>query len=153
MTHCQSIPQIFRFLVGPAELEIKDMKESNTSFSYLDLLLSIERDGQLCTSLHDKRDDFNFHFANIAFLSSNIPSSSADSVFISQLIQYARACSFYEYFILRAARLSSKLLRQGYVRERLKSSLRNFYVDIGISTNIMKSPSSKCYIIPYTMTS
>ena len=30
-------------------------------------------------------------------------------------------------FILRAARLSSKLLGQGYVRERLKSSLRKFY--------------------------
>ena len=47
--------------------------------------------------------------------------------FISQLIRYARACSSYECFILRAARLSSKLLRQGYVMERLKSSLRKFY--------------------------
>ena len=37
----------------PAELEIKDTKESTTSASYLDLLLSIGRDGQLhtiCTS-------------------------------------------------------------------------------------------------------
>ena len=47
------------------------------------------------------------------FLSSNIPSSPAYGVFISQLIRYARACSSYECFILRAARLSSKLLRQG----------------------------------------
>ena len=30
-------------------------------------------------------------------------------------------------FILRAVRLSSKLLGQGYVRERLRSSLRKFY--------------------------
>ena len=30
-------------------------------------------------------------------------------------------------FILRAVRLSCKLLGQGYVRERLKSSLRKFY--------------------------
>ena len=30
-------------------------------------------------------------------------------------------------FILRATRLSSKLLEQGYVKERLKSSLRKFY--------------------------
>ena len=45
---------------------------------------------------------------------------------ISQLIRYARACSAYECFILRAARLSSKLLGQGYVMERLKSSLRKF---------------------------
>ena len=111
----------------PAELEIKDTTESKTAASYLDLLLSIESDGQLRTSLYDKRDDFNFHITKFPFLSSNIPSSPAYGVFISQLIRYARACSSYECFILRAARLSSKLLGQGYVMERLKSSLRKFY--------------------------
>ena len=111
----------------PAELEIKDTTESNTSASYLDLLLSIKSDSQLRTSLYDKRDDFNVHIANFPFLSSNIPSSPAYGVFISQLIRYARACSSYECFILRAARLSSKLFGQGYVMKRLKSSLRKFY--------------------------
>ena len=111
----------------PAELKIKDSTESNSSASYLHLLQSIENDGQLRFSLYDKRDDFNFHITNFPFLSSNIPSSPAYSVFISQLIRYARACSSYECFILRVARLSSKLLGQGYVMERLKSSLRKFY--------------------------
>ena len=111
----------------PAELEIKDTTESTTSASYLDLLLSIGRDGQLHTSIYDKRDDFNFHITNFPFLSSNIPSSPAYGVFISQLIRYARACSSYESFILRARRLSSKLLKQGYLVERLKSSFRKFY--------------------------
>ena len=111
----------------PAELEIKDTTESNTSASYLDLLLSIECDGQLQTSLYDKRDDFSFHITNFPFLSSNIPPSPAYGVFISQLIRYVRACSSYECFIIRAARHSSKLLRQGYVMERLKSSLKKFY--------------------------
>ena len=111
----------------PAELEIKDTTESITSASYLDLLLSIGRDGQLHTSIYDKRDDFNFHITNFPFLSSNIPSSPAYGVFISQLIRYARACSSYECFILRARRLSSKLLKQGYLVERLKSSFRKFY--------------------------
>ena len=101
----------------PAELEIKDTTESNTSASYLDLPLSIESDGQLRTSLYDKRDDFNFHITNFPFLSSNIPFSPAYGVFISQLIRYARACSSYECFILRAARLSSKILGQVYVME------------------------------------
>ena len=55
----------------PAELEIKDTTESTTSASYLDLLLSIGRDGQLHTSIYDKRDDFNFHITNFPFLSSN----------------------------------------------------------------------------------
>ena len=65
----------------PAELEIKDTTGSITSASYLDLLLSIGRDGQLHTSIYDKRDDFNFHIINFPFLSSNIPSSSAYGVF------------------------------------------------------------------------
>ena len=46
---------------------------------------------------------------------------------MSQFIQYARACSSYECFILRAVRLSCKLLGQGYVNERLKLSLGKFY--------------------------
>ena len=90
----------------PPELEIKDTTESNTSASYLDFLLAIDRDGQLHTSLYDKRDDFNFHITNFPFLSSNIPSSPAYyGVFISQLIRYARASFSYECFILRAVQL------------------------------------------------
>ena len=74
---------------------------------------------------------FNFHITNFPFLNSNIPSSPAYGVFISQLIRYARASSSYECFILRAVRLSNKLLGQGYVKERLRSSLRKFYVQYG----------------------
>ena len=40
----------------PAELEIKDTTESTTSASYLYLLLSIGRDGQLHTSIYDKQN-------------------------------------------------------------------------------------------------
>ena len=127
----------------PPELEIKDTTESNTSASYLDLLLSIGRDGQLRTSLYDKRDDFNFHITNFPFLSSNIPSSPAYGVFISQLIRYARACSSYECFILRAMRLSNKILGQGYVKERLKSSLRKFYGRYGDLTKQYEVPLSR----------
>ena len=87
--------------VYPAELEIKDTTESNTSASFLDLLLSIGRDGQLRTSLYDKHDDFNFHITNFPFLNSNIPSSPGYGVFISQLIRYAMARSSYDCFILR----------------------------------------------------
>ena len=102
--------------IYPPELEIKDTTESNTSASYLDLLLSIGRDGQLHTSLYNKRGDFNFHITNFPFLSSNIPFSPAYGVFISQLVRYARASSSYECFILRAVPLSNKLLGQGYVK-------------------------------------
>ena len=79
------------------------------------------------SSIYDKRDVSNVHITNFPFLSSNIPSSPAYGVFISQLMRYARACSSYECFILRARRLFSKLLKQGYLVERLKSSFRKFY--------------------------
>ena len=111
----------------PAELELKDTTESTTSATYVDILLSIGRDGQLHTSLYDNRVDINSHITNIPSLSSNIPSSPAYCVFISQRIRYARACSSYEYFIPGTARLSCKLLGQAYVRERFKSSFRKFY--------------------------
>ena len=116
MTYCPSITLILKIISVrciPLKLEIKDTTESNTSACYLDLLLSIGRDGQLHTSLYDKRDDFYFHITNFPFLSSNIPSSPAYGVFISQLIRYARVSSSYECFILRAVRLSNKLLGQG----------------------------------------
>ena len=109
----------------PTDLEIKDTTKNNTSASYLDLLLSIGRDDQMHTSLYDKRGDFRFHITILPFLSSNLPSSPAYGVFISQLIRYARASSSYECVILKAARLACKL-GQGYVRVRLKSSFRKF---------------------------
>ena len=70
------------------------------------------------------------------------PSSPAYSDFISQLIRYARAS--YECFILRARRLSSKLLKQGYLVERLKSSFRKFYGRNGDQFSNMKSPFHEC---------
>ena len=105
------------------ELQLNKANTSDKERPFLDLNIKV----QLHTSIYDKRDDFNFHITNFPFLSSNIPSSPAYGMFISQLIRYARACSSYECFILRARRLSSKLLKQGYLVERLKSSFRKFY--------------------------
>ena len=48
--------------------------------------------------------NFNCHITEHPFLSSNIPSSKAYGVFISQLIRCTRDCSSYKYFILRATR-------------------------------------------------
>ena len=126
----------------PVELEIKNTRESINSSSYLNLQLSIGRDGQLHTTIYDKQDDFNFHITN---LSSNATSSPAYGVFISQLIRYARSCSSHKCFILRTRRLYSKLLKHGYILKRLKSSFMNYFmVDAGILFNNIKSPSYEC---------
>ena len=81
----------------------------------------IGRDGHLHTSNYDKRDDFNFHISNFPFLSSSIPSSPVYGFFNLNLYDTPG-------FPLRMARrLSIKVLKQGYLLERLKSSFRRFY--------------------------
>ena len=57
----------------------------------------------------------------------NIPESPAYGVYISQLIRYARACSSYCDFIYRGKALTTKLVEQGYVKNRLKVYGRKFY--------------------------
>ena len=114
------------------QLEIKDTTGSITSASYLDLLLSIGRDSQLHPSIYEKRYDFNFHISNFPFLSRNIPSSPAYCVFIYQLIRYARACSSYKCFILRAMRLPVSYLNRDISCNAWNRHSGSFVVDTGI---------------------
>ena len=110
--------------IYPEELEIKDTTDSSNSASYLDIMLSIDKDQHLTTKIYDKRDDFDFSIVNFPFLCSNIPRSPAYGVFISQLIRYSRACSSYQDFLIRAKLLTSKLLRQGYQLNRLRNAFK-----------------------------
>ena len=80
-------------VIYPPELEIKDTTDSHNFASYLDLLLEIGDGNKLSTKLYDKRDDFNFSIVNFPYLCSNIPTSPAYGVFVSQLIRYFRASS------------------------------------------------------------
>ena len=128
MTWCQSISQTLRIIwVKCIPLSLRSKIRRRATPLLPTWIYSCRSRVTVSCALYDKRDDFNFHITNFPFLSSNIPYSPAYGVFISQLIRYARACSSYGCFILRAARLSSKHLGQGYVMERLKSSLRKFY--------------------------
>ena len=113
--------------IYPNELEIKDTTESSMSASYLDILLNIDINGKLTTQLYDKRDDFSFSIVNFPYLCSNIPSSPAYGVYVSQLIRYARACSAYDQFLNRGKLLTYKLLLQGFQQSRLKAAFRKLY--------------------------
>ena len=114
-------------MIYPPELEIKETTESASSASYLDIFLEFDATGHLSTRLYDKRDDFNFAIINFPHLDSNIPLSPSYGVYISQLIRYARACSSYGDFVDRLSHLSCKLLKQGYLRERLVSTFKRFF--------------------------
>jgi len=54
--------------------------------------LEYDINGTLTTKLYDKRGDFNFPFANYTFHDSDIPSSPAYGVYMSQ-IRYSRDCN------------------------------------------------------------
>jgi hypothetical protein len=114
-------------LIHSLELEIKDTTESDKSASYLDILLNIDYNGRLSTTLYDKRDDLDFTIVKFPFLCSNIPLSPAYGVYISRLIRYARACFGYEDFSKRGKLLTEKLMLQGFNESRLKSSFCKFY--------------------------
>ena len=97
------------------------------SASYLDLHLEIDSEGRLRSKLYDKRDDFNFPIVNFPFICSNIPAGPAYRVYVTQLIRYFRACGSYQDFLDRGLLLTRKLLNQGFLLVKLKSSLRKFY--------------------------
>ena len=106
--------------IYPRELEMKETMETAASSSYLDCYLYTDN-GKLTTRLYDKRDDFNFPIS-FPFLSSNIPSAPAHSVYVSQLIRYARTCSNYQDFMELGKVLTTKLLSQGYQKKKQTGS-------------------------------
>jgi hypothetical protein len=115
--------------IYPNQHEIKDITESSTSASYLDVLLNIDAGGKLGNQLYDKRDYFNFAIVNFQYICtcSNIPLSPVYGIYISQLIQYATACSTYNQFLSRGRQLIDRLMLQGFLQSRLMSAFRKFY--------------------------
>jgi hypothetical protein len=85
----------------PNELQIKDTTERSTTVLYLNILLKFNTNGKLAAQFYDKGDDFNFFSIDFPYLCSNSPTSPASSVYISQLIRYARVCSTYDKFLIR----------------------------------------------------
>ena len=93
------------------------------SDSYLD----IGSEGRLRTKRYDKRYYLNFLIVNFLFICSNIPAAPAYGVYISQLIRYSRGCGSYQDFLDKGLLLTRKLLNQGFLLVKMKSSLRKFY--------------------------
>ena len=67
------------------------------------------------------------NFVNFPFLSSNIPFGLSCDVYISQLIRYARCCSYYDEFGYHHKLLVDRHLSQCYEVKRLRNSFKKFY--------------------------
>jgi len=114
--------------IYPIELEIKDMTDTDRSASYIDLHVEMyNEDRNIRTKLYNKRVYFNFPIVNFLFICKNIPAAPAYAVSISHLIRYSRVCGSYHDFLDRELLLTRKLLNQGFLVAKLKSSLPMFY--------------------------
>ena len=99
--------------IYPPELQLNKANTSVTEAPFLDLHLSISNE-RVSSKIYDKRDDFDFEIVNFPFLDGDVPRSTSDGVYISQLIRFARVSTHVADFNARNKILTAKLLQQGY---------------------------------------
>ena len=113
--------------ICPSQLTVEKANTSDDLAGCLDLAFVVGGGSRLCTRLCGRRDGFGFRVVSFPFLSSNIPSSPSYGVCISQLIRYARCCSYYDDFGYCHKLLVNRLLSQGYQVKCLRNSFKKFY--------------------------
>ena len=117
----QTVGQIY-----PTELQLNKANSSDTGAPFWGLNLSIKND-IVPSKIYDKRDDFNFEIVNFPFLDGDVPRSPSYGVYISQLIRFARVCSYVDDFNNRNLFLTAKLLKQGYRYHKIRKAFSKSY--------------------------
>ena len=112
--------------IYPSELQLNKTKTSDTEAAFLDLHLSISND-IVSTKIYYERGDFDFEIVNFPFLDGDVPCSTSNRVYISQLIRFARTSSYCADFNTRKRLLTQKLLKQGYRYHKLGKTFSTFY--------------------------
>merc|ERR1712074_272415 len=107
-------------------LEIKLESDNTQEVTYLNLKIKSEN-STLNFSVYDKRDDFSFDIVNFPYIDSCIPKKSALGVYLSQLIRYAKICSKFVDFKLKAVSLVKKSKNQGYYDRDLRRLSLKFF--------------------------
>ena len=118
--------------IYPPEMIVNKTNISVRKTNFLDLTISIYR-GKFYIKLYDKRNDYDFEVINYPFLDGNIPKNQSYSVFISQLVRFARVNSSFNGFIGDCKNLVSKLSRQHFNPAALRKRFDVFsekYFDI-----------------------
>ena len=75
--------------INAHELQLNKANTTDTEAPVIDLHLSFAN-GVVSSTIHDKRDDFDFPIVNFLFLDADLPRRASYGVFISQLIMFAR---------------------------------------------------------------
>ena len=66
------------------------------------------------------------NIVNFPHMDSNIPSKPAYGVYISQLIRIGRICDSYESFYTRHHKLTCRLVKQGFLYDKLVTTFKTF---------------------------
>ena len=98
-----------------SELQLNKDNTFDTKATFLDLHLLISND-IVSTKIYDTRDDFYFEIVDFPFLDGDVPRSTSNRVYISQLIRFARASSHVADFNTPNKLLPQKLLKQAFMR-------------------------------------
>ncbi len=112
--------------IYPIEMIINCTNVSPRKCNYLDMSISIYR-GKFRVTLYDKRKDYSFHVISYPFLDGNIPNNLSYSVFISQLVRFAKINTTVEGFYSNIADLLRKLVSQGFNLAALRKKFLKFY--------------------------
>ena len=112
--------------IYPQELTLNKANVTNTETPFLDLNIKIIN-GEIHTSVYDKRDDFGFNIVNFPWLDGDVPRLPSYGIYISQLIRYARACTDVFDFHSRNLQITKKLLGQGFRFHKLVKTFWKFY--------------------------
>ena len=114
--------------IYPTELQLNIANSSDTESLSLDLDLS-KTNGIVSSKIYDKRGDFSFTIINFPFLDGDVPRSPSYSVYISQLIRFARVSSNVNDLNNRNLFSTAKLLKQGYGYQKIQNAFSKFYIN------------------------
>ena len=126
MTYFQSNWSCWSYLSHSAsKKDATDTAVCRSASDDFDLHIGIDNEGRLRKKTL-RQDDFNIPIMNFPFLCSNIQATPAYGVFVSQF-QYSRTCASYQDSLDGGLQLTRKLLNQGFLVVKLKSSHQTCY--------------------------
>ncbi|KAK3105726.1 hypothetical protein FSP39_004293 [Pinctada imbricata] len=82
----------YKDVIYPQELTLNKANFTDTETPFLDLNIKIVN-GEIHTSVYDKRDDFGFNIVNFPWLDADVPRLPSYGIYISQLIRLRNKAS------------------------------------------------------------
>ncbi|KAK3098641.1 hypothetical protein FSP39_021494 [Pinctada imbricata] len=82
----------YKDVIYPQELTLNKANFTDTETPFLDLNIKIVN-GEIHTSVYDKRDDFGFNIVNFPWLDGDVPRLPSYGIYISQLIRKKKLAS------------------------------------------------------------